>query len=743
MGKKGSWLYALGCVRPKSNEKKHRKKTRKSKGSFCKPRNQELDSSDESEIEAVNPTLHSPNPKEELISPVIEDVRDGQSLIEGENEDAMDAHSSVNDIEDGDGYSMLEAEDEDATKVHSVGNDTDDGDGHSVVEVENEDARNDYSDSNDIEDEDGNSVVKEQIEDAWSFHFHVNDTEDGDGYSVVEEENEDVTNVNSAGNDIEDGDGNSVVEDENEDAWSAHFAANDTEDGDENSVVEDENEDVRYVNSVGNDTEDGDGNSVVQDENEDAGSAHVDANDTDNGDEYSVVDAENEDATNVHSTDKDTDDVYRYSVVKAENEDAMSAHSADKDIEDVDGYSMVEVENEDARKAHSEENVPQDDQAMHACSITSASVAGEAEVGAVEAAAEDVQLATAAHPPVKSKEEIAAFKIQSLFRGYVARRSFRAVKGLMRLKTLVRRQPVKRQATTTLHCMQTMARVQNQVGARRIRMSEENQALQRQLKEKHYLDKLIARKGEDWDDSPQSKEQVEEQRRKQQLAVIRRERELAYAYSQQQTGKNSPKQARQTSLDPYNPQWGWNWLEKWMATRPWENNSITELNSEPPSAKSVTTLAQKVRRDLKLDQVKSSSSPKQQTRTPGRLSVSSPRTTTPKSASAGRVRVPKSSVHNVDDDDVRSMQSARSEPHRRHSGTCPSARDIASQESLATAPSFMSPTISAKAKSRLSMEKNGTPDKVWLGSAKKLVSLSESPSAERRHSEPSKTPEGH
>lgn len=66
-----------------------------------------------------------------------------------------------------------------------------------------------------------------------------------------------------------------------------------------------------------------------------------------------------------------------------------------------------------------------------------------------------------------------------------ARRALRALRGLVRLKSLIQGQSVKRQATTTLRCMQTLARVQSQIRARRIRMSEENQALQRQLQQKH------------------------------------------------------------------------------------------------------------------------------------------------------------------------------------------------------------------------------------------------------------------
>lgn len=67
---------------------------------------------------------------------------------------------------------------------------------------------------------------------------------------------------------------------------------------------------------------------------------------------------------------------------------------------------------------------------------------------------------------------------------FQARRALRALRGLVRLKSLIEGQSVKRQATTTLRCMQTLARVQSQIRARRIRMSEENQALQRQLQHK-------------------------------------------------------------------------------------------------------------------------------------------------------------------------------------------------------------------------------------------------------------------
>jgi hypothetical protein len=58
------------------------------------------------------------------------------------------------------------------------------------------------------------------------------------------------------------------------------------------------------------------------------------------------------------------------------------------------------------------------------------------------------------------------------------------LRGLVRLKSLIQGQSVKRQAASTLRCMQTLARVQSQIRSRRIRMSEDNQVLQRQLQQR-------------------------------------------------------------------------------------------------------------------------------------------------------------------------------------------------------------------------------------------------------------------
>lgn len=53
-----------------------------------------------------------------------------------------------------------------------------------------------------------------------------------------------------------------------------------------------------------------------------------------------------------------------------------------------------------------------------------------------------------------------------------ARKSYRALKGLVRLQRVMRGQSVKRQTTNTMKCMQLLVRVQSQVRARRLQMIE-------------------------------------------------------------------------------------------------------------------------------------------------------------------------------------------------------------------------------------------------------------------------------
>ncbi|KAK7325146.1 hypothetical protein VNO77_29257 [Canavalia gladiata] len=70
-----------------------------------------------------------------------------------------------------------------------------------------------------------------------------------------------------------------------------------------------------------------------------------------------------------------------------------------------------------------------------------------------------------------STEKWAALKIQSFFRGYLARRALRALKGLVRIQALVRGYLVRKRVAATLHSMQAMIRAQAVARSQRARRS--------------------------------------------------------------------------------------------------------------------------------------------------------------------------------------------------------------------------------------------------------------------------------
>ncbi|XP_076958755.1 protein IQ-DOMAIN 3-like isoform X1 [Bidens hawaiensis] len=357
----------------------------------------------------------------------------------------------------------------------------------------------------------------------------------------------------------------------------------------------------------------------------------------------------------------------------------------------------------------------ENEQRKHAYSVAYATaVAAEAAVAAAHAAAEVVRLTSTTQLLGISLEETAAIKIQAAYRGHLARRAVRAVRGLGRLKSLIQGQSVKRQAISTLKCMQTLDRVQSQVRSRRILMSEENRVLQQQLLVKHEkeLNNIRSSLGNTWNDSRKSKEETEASLQSKQDAAIRRERALAYAHTHQQMWKNSTNSPNPTFLDPNNPHWGWSWLERWMAARPWETQPGSETG-------------------------------KRASRPPSRQSPSTPPTRAPSSSS--RVR-PESQKGSVDEDSTSfySVQSDRNRRQSRASSVC----DNESLDSSPTVPSYMASTMSAKARSRMaspvhspsplgSGRRSSSEKGLVAGLAKKRLSFSGSPArTTKRFTEP-------
>ncbi|VFQ75559.1 unnamed protein product [Cuscuta campestris] len=129
-----------------------------------------------------------------------------------------------------------------------------------------------------------------------------------------------------------------------------------------------------------------------------------------------------------------------------------------------------------------------------------------------------------------------AIMIQTAFRGYMARRSLRALRGLVRLKGVMGGNNVKKQSLNALKQMQFMVSVQTQVQCRRVQMLE-NQALQFQVFKNgnsaasNWTQLTGAGNTENWDDSVLTKDEIERRGRRKVEAIAKRERAMAYAYS--------------------------------------------------------------------------------------------------------------------------------------------------------------------------------------------------------------------
>ncbi|CAM8909829.1 unnamed protein product [Rhodiola kirilowii] len=159
------------------------------------------------------------------------------------------------------------------------------------------------------------------------------------------------------------------------------------------------------------------------------------------------------------------------------------------------------------------------------------------------------------------KQEKAAAKVQAALRGYLARRAFWALKGIIRLQALIRGHLVRRQAVATLHCIQGIVRFQALVRGQKVRLS----ATGIEVKEKCNLEKL----------------KLDAIRDLQSNRLVKLSRN---DFAQKLLASSLNVMPLGIHYDSGDANSAWNWLERWSSSHFWE--PIVELKRDAGSKSS-------------------------------------------------------------------------------------------------------------------------------------------------------------
>ncbi|CAG7891578.1 unnamed protein product [Brassica rapa] len=165
----------------------------------------------------------------------------------------------------------------------------------------------------------------------------------------------------------------------------------------------------------------------------------------------------------------------------------------------------------------------------------------------------------------REEEVLASTRIQTAFRGYLARKALRALKGIVKLQAYIRGRSVRRQAITTLKRLQSVVNIQSQVCGKRTQLPGGNHKDYEERKMfSGNIIKVDTTGQKRWDDSLLTKKDAKAVVMSKKEAELRRERIKEYAVTHRKSAESYQRRK--------------SWLDEWVGTQRTKSKELEDLD---------------------------------------------------------------------------------------------------------------------------------------------------------------------